>query len=138
MIRHFKDKDIRIGQELNDHIHSQGGENPPVHVKVKVYKFKDKLIADTIDAPVMKEEEKKKGVTEKIKETITGKKEETKSAQEEKQEETKREVMKHPPGKKEEKEAPREGAPKEQKAGERTHKAGVFSKTQKPKHEKKK
>ncbi len=131
LIRHFKNPDVLIGQELNNHLHERGKHNPPVHVKVKVYKFKDQLIADTIDAPVMKEEEKKKA---KTKETSVEKKEEVTQ----KKEETKEEVMKHPPEQHEEKSAPPEFTPRGKKAGERTHKAGVFSKTQKPKHEKKK
>lgn len=138
LVRHFKAPDILIGQELNNHLHERGNKNPPVHVKVKVYKFKDRLLADTLDAPVMKEEEKKKGVVEKVKETITGKKEGVSETAAEKQKEVKEEVMKHPPKQAAKKEAPKEAAPKTQKAGERTHKSEVFSKTQKPKHEKKK
>jgi len=138
LVRHFKASDILIGQELNNHLHEQGNRNPPPRVKVKVYKFKDKWIANTVDAPLMKEEERKKGVAEKIKETITGKKEEKPETPEEKQKEIKEEVLKHPPAPPKVKKAPREATPKQRKAGERTHKAEVFSKTQKPKHEKKK
>lgn len=146
LIRHFKASDILIGQELNNHLHERGQRHPPVKVKVKVYKFKDRFVADMIDAPIMKEEEKKKGMAEKIKETFTGKKPEIPQTQHppahetkaEKIEEEKKEVMKHPPQPPKQKKAIREGAPKERKAGERERKKEIFSKTQKPTHEKKK
>ena len=138
LIKRFKLENVLIGQDLNMKLHERGNSNPPVKVKVKVYKYKENLIADTIDAPMLKEEEKKKGVTEKIKETITGKKSETEEVPEEKKEEEKKEVLKHPPPQKEEKKAPREAMPRDKKAGEREMKKEIFSKTQKPKHEKKK
>jgi len=61
-----------------------------------------------------------------------------KKPEEEKQQEEKKEILKHPPAKKEEKSAPRDAMPRDKKAGERELKKEIFSKTQKPKHEKKK
>ena len=139
LIKHLKSEEVLIGQDLNRTLYGGGRRNPPTRIKVKVYKFKDKFIADTIDAPVLKEEEKKKGIGEKIKDTITGKKspEQQKSeTKEEKMEEEKKEILKHPPTQVKEKKAAREFAPKEKKVGEQELKKEVFSKTQKPKHEK--
>jgi ribosomal protein L31E len=140
LIRHTKEKAVLIGQALNNEIHKNGQQNPPTKVKVKVYKFKDKWVADMIDAPQMKEEvsEKKKGIADKVKETLTGKKAEVEEVKHEKQEEVKKETLKHPPEQKKEVKEPEEGAPRGKKAGEREHKKSVYSKTQKPTHEKKK
>ena len=139
LIRHTKDKNILMGPTLNSKFHENGQQNPPTKVKVKIYKFKDKLVADTMDAPMMKEqEEPKKGMVEKVKETLTGKKPEVEEMKHEKQEEEKKEALKHPPEKKQEKKEPEEGTPRGKKAGERERKKSVYSKTQKPTHEKKK
>ncbi len=139
LVRRFKSNDIIIGQDLNMHIHEGGHTNPPTRIKVKVYKYKEKLVADMIDAPILEEEqEKKKGIVEKIKDTVTGKKKAPEEVKEEKLQEEKKEVLKHPPARKEEKSAPRDAMPRDKKAGERELKKEIFSKTQKPKHEKKK
>ena len=43
LVRHMKTKEVRLGQELNMHLWSQGIRNPPTRVKVKVVKGDDNI-----------------------------------------------------------------------------------------------
>lgn len=142
LIRHCKTEDIILGQELNRELNSRGRKNAPSRIQVKVYKRGEKMVANLIDAPVIQEEEKKKkGIGEKIKEKVTGKKEEKEEKQEKeeaKREEEKKKVLEHPPERAKPKREIKEAAPKGKKAGQQERKKEIFSKTQKPKHEKKK
>ena len=146
--KHLKTEDIKLGKFLNLELHKHGRKKPPHHIQVKVWKDKDTYHAEWINAPAEKPpeekkkeapkpeakpeaavEEKKPGV--KIEETTT----------KEKLEEEKKEVLKHPPKEKKERAAKPEVKRKvkgAQKAGEMQHRKEVFSKTQKPAHEKKK
>lgn len=133
LIRQTKDSTVRLGQELNQLL-LQSRRQPVSTVKVKVYKLKDKLIANLMDAPIPAEEPKTK---EAPKET-TPKGEVQPEKKEEKLEAEKKEVLKHPPEEKKQRGFIKEKAPKEKKAGQQEMKKEIFSKTQKPKHEKKK
>jgi large subunit ribosomal protein L31e len=116
---------VLIGQELNHKLHEHGRKYPPTKIQVKVYKFKEKLIANLPDVPMLKEEEpKKKTTTEKIKEKVIP------------QEEDKKKILEKPQEKKEEIKAPKEKIPP--KTGEVKGKKELFPKDEKPKHEKKK
>lgn len=150
LIKHLKSDKVKIGKYLNLKLHEHGRKDPPHHVQVKVLKDGDFYKAELIDAPLEVTKEEKK-LEEKIKEPVKEVKPELKPAEikevrepkvteeKEKLEEEKEEVLKHPRYKKvkvEKTEKRKVTGPK--KAGEREHKKEIFSKSQKPFHEKKK
>lgn len=95
--KHMKSTDILIGDSLNKELHKGGMKNPPTRVKVKVYKYQDKLMADTINAPFKEAKvEEKKGTAEKVKGLIKKDKPEEKTilTKEQPKEETKKEAIK--------------------------------------------
>ncbi len=80
--KHMKSTDVLLGDSLNKELHKGGMKNPPTKVKVKVYKYQDKLMADTINAPFKMEtkKEEKKGIAEKVKGLIKKDKPEEKAS----------------------------------------------------------
>jgi len=139
LFKHLKTTDVKLGKYLNLKLHEHGRKRPPHHIQVKVWKEKDVYHAELINAPIEKAPEKKEAKPESRPEAKAAEvtKEETKK---EALEEERKEVLKHPEEKEVKKEKPEvkrkvKGA---QKAGEMTRKKEIFSKTQKPKHEKKK
>lgn len=102
--RHMKVEEIKLGDYLNREVHARGRKHPPNKVSVKVIKVEEKdnvyAKADSINAPREEmKEEKKKGLTERLKDTITGKEvkeQETKGEKEKVAEEKeKKEVLEH-------------------------------------------
>ena len=134
MERRVKSGEIILGQALNLKLHERGRQNPPTSIKVKMYKFKEKTVVDLVDAPLLKEEDKK----EKKGKEVSQKKEEIHAKKEETIEEEKKKALEKPLREKKVAQAPHEAQPKEKKAGQQEMKKEIFSKTQKPKHEKKK
>ena len=131
--KHIK-KEVLLGKYLNNKLHEHGKKNPPHKVQIKVWEEKEKWKADLVGAPVEKpKEEKKKG-----KKSIEARVETKEDVKEGLTKEDKKEILEHPDKKKEKQQVEPKKKETMQKAGEQTRKAEVYSKTQKPKHEKKK
>ncbi len=150
LVKNLKTDKIKLGKYLNLKLHEHGRKNPPHEIKVKVWKDADFYKAELIDAPIEVTKEEKK-LEEKIKEPVKEVKPEVKpevteireskiTEKKEEIEEEKEEVLKHPRTKKVKKEKlePKRKVKGAKKAGERERKKEIFSKTQKPTHEKKK
>ncbi len=77
LVKHMKSEDVRIGKYANEYIWRHGIRNPPHHIKVVAIKDDKGVVrAELFGAP--KEEQKQveeKGLMDKVKDTITGKKE---------------------------------------------------------------
>lgn len=103
--KHMKVDDVRILRELNLELHKHGRKNPPSKVSVSVVKVEEKdkvfarvnLIGKSLEGE-KKPEEKKKGLADKVKEKMGGKKP-TKETKEEEhrqdEEKEKKEVLEH-------------------------------------------
>ena len=138
--QHLKTSDVKLGKFLNLKLHEHGRKQPPHHTQVKVWKEKEvyhaELVGAPIEKPVEEQKEKKTAVPQEPKPESIPKEEATRETLEKE----KKEVLKHP-DKHKVKHEPLEVKRKvkgAQKAGEMQHKKEVFSKTQKPAHEKKK
>lgn len=79
----MKSEDVRIGKYANEYIWRHGIRNPPHHIKVVAVKDEKGVVrAELFGAP--KEEQKpveEKGLMDKVKDTITGKKDSVKKEQ---------------------------------------------------------
>lgn len=79
--------DIKLGRYLNLELWHHGIRNPPSRIKVTVQKDDKGIVrAELFGKPIVvekKEEKKEKGLTEKIKEKVTGKEEKPKIVKEE-------------------------------------------------------
>ncbi|MBW3004619.1 50S ribosomal protein L31e [Candidatus Woesearchaeota archaeon] len=128
LIKHMKSEDVRLGKHLNEELWKHGIKNPPGKVKINVQKDEKGVVrAELFGKEIIvekKKEEEKKGIATKVKETITGKKDDKrlpvkkkKKAEEEKKEEPAKEEVKAEESKKEPEEKPKE-APKEPKKAE--------------------
>ena len=100
--KHMKVEDIRLGNYLNEEVHSRGRKHPPSKVSIRVTKFEEKdkvyVKADSINAP--KEEikvEKKKSLAERLTGKDTEIKEQETKVEKEKVKESaeKKEVLEH-------------------------------------------
>ncbi len=153
LMKHMKSKEVKLGRILNMKLHEHGRQNPPHKIEVKAVKDDEGIVKAELVGFVYEEKkvEEKKGLKERL---LGGKKkkleEEVKEAEKvevaeedkneeehiKKEEEEKKEILEKPAekGKKPEVEQKDFG----KKAGEKEHKKEVFSKTQKPYHEKKK
>ena len=97
-MQHMKVGDVKIGKELNEEILKRGRKNPPSKIEVKAIKFDEKppyVKANLINAVIETEKEKKKTITEKLKEKITKKPEEKASMEKEKHEVLEHAELKH-------------------------------------------
>lgn len=141
LVKNLKTENVKIGKYLNLELHKHGRKHPPHHIQVKVWKEKDVYHAELVNAPqekIVEEPKEKKKEKPELKEQIT---QVTKAeATKESIEEEKKEVLKHPEEKKTKKEhlGVKRKVKGAQKRGELEHKKEVFSKSQKPSHEKKK
>lgn len=97
--KHMKTDDVRIGRYLNMELWSRGMKHPPHKVAVKVTRVEDKdesyVKVELVGAPEEKPvEKKKKGLAERLKETVTGKETKSKPVKDkkEKKEEVKEKV----------------------------------------------
>lgn len=135
LIKHMKTDNVLIGKYLHEKLMSRGRKNPPHKIQVKVWKDDKKVKAELVGAPEEKKEEivEKKGLGKKIVEKIAGKERETEKEAEKKEKE---EILQKPDVKKE-KEIPEEKHVKKKDA-EKARKKEVFTKSEKPHHEKKK
>ena len=104
--KHMKTSTVKIGPYLNELMLARGRKNPPYKVQVRIIKEEDKdkkqiSRVELASIPVKKAEEKKKKLTERVKEAIIKKPEEKKEVEEKidehKQEEEleKRKVLEH-------------------------------------------
>ena len=112
LIKHMKSEDIKIGKHLNEKIWKHGMKNPPCRIKVNVIKDeKDVVRVEIFGKEIVTEKKKEaetKGIATKVKETITGKKDDKKLPVKKKKEEKKEEDAKlkaEPAAKEEKKEA---------------------------------
>ncbi|MBD3304315.1 50S ribosomal protein L31 [Candidatus Woesearchaeota archaeon] len=117
LIKHMKSEDVRLGKHLNEELWKHGIKNPPGKIKVNVQKDEKEVVrAEIFGKEIVaekKQEEEKKGIADKMKETITGKKEDKKAPVKKKKKEEKTEEKKEEPAKEEKKE---EGAKEKTKA----------------------
>lgn len=140
LIKHMKVENVLIGKYLHEKLMEHGRQNPPHHVKVRVWKDGDKVKADLVDAP---REEKKpegeaKGVGKKIVEKITEAVKPKVEVQKEELEKEKKEVLTHEKVEHKERHVLVEGKPEEKKVMEKERHKHMTSHRQKPTHEKKK
>src|SRR3989344_3711796 len=90
LIRHMKVENVLLGKYLHEQLMQHGRQNPPHHVKVRVWKDGEKTKAELVDAP---REEKKvevakgKKPAEKITEVAKPKTEEHEKAEAKEKEE---------------------------------------------------
>lgn len=135
LIKHMKVENVLIGKYLHEQLMQHGRQNPPHHVKVRVWKDGDKVKADLIDAP---REEKKvepvkgKQSVEKITEVAKPKAEE--HVQVEAKE--KKEVLEHDKVKHKEHHPREEGKLEDKKVMEKERHTNIRSHGQKATHEK--
>ena len=123
--KHTKSENVLLGKELNKKLQEGGRKRVSPRVHVKVLKDEDNYRAELIGFPIetkKKEEETKKGKSKEVKEEKKGAEKiiETEEVKEEKVEETTNEKI---PTKKE---------------TEKSRHEHIVTKTEKPKHEKKK
>jgi len=82
LIKHMKSEDIKLGKYLNENIWKHGMKNPPCRIKVNVLKDDQNVVRAEIFgkeiATEKKKEADKKSIAAKVKETITGKKDDKK------------------------------------------------------------
>lgn len=78
LTKHMKSEDIRLGKHLNEELWKHGIKNPPCKIKINVIKDdKDVVRAELFGKKIeLEKKEEKKGIAGKLKEKITGKKEE--------------------------------------------------------------
>lgn len=95
LIKHMKSEDIKLGKYLNENIWKHGMKNPPCRIKVNVIKDDQNVVRAEIFgkeiATEKKKEADKKSIAAKVKETITGKKDDKKLPVKKKKEEVKEE-----------------------------------------------
>ena len=110
LTKHMKSEDIRLGKHLNEELWKHGIKNPPCKIKVNVIKDdKDVVRAELFGKKIeLEKKEEKKGITGKLKEKITGKKEEKPKKAEAKPAEKKEEVKEEKPAEKKEAAKPEE------------------------------
>ena len=100
LIKHMKSEDIRLGKYLNEELWKHGIKNPPCRIKVNVIKDDENIVRAEIFGKKIATEKKKevetKGIATKVKETITGKKDDKKLPVKKKKEEKKEEVKAEP------------------------------------------
>ena len=132
LIKHTKSKNIWLGPELNKKLQEKGRKKFPSKIQVKVIKDKDKLKAELVGFEIKKEEikESKKDKKEKEKTTVEEIKKET-SKESTTKEKPKPELSKEKV-EKITKELP------EKKENEKIRHEKIITKSEKPKHEKKK
>lgn len=129
--KQIKGSEVKLGNRLNEFMHQNGRKNPPQKVEVKMYKFKDTVIADVLDAPFMKEEEKKKGLAEKVKGLVGGKKADVPEVEKE-------DMLQKTPVKQEQDMKPKQELKTTKEELEKVRKQDIIVKPQRPVHEKKK
>jgi ribosomal protein L31E len=136
LIKHTKSKNVLLGKELNKKLQEHGRKNVPPRIHVKVIKDEEKYKAELIGFPIELEKDKK--TKEDKKKTKEAPKEEPKETDKEKAEETiKKETLeKTLKDKKEIKTIPKDQPKKE--ISEKSRHQEIVTKTEKPKHEKKK
>ena len=133
LIRQLKVENVLLGKHLHEELMKHGRQNPPHHVKVRVWKDGEKYKADLIDAP---REEKKvevvkgKKPAEKITEVSKPKTEDHEKAEE------KKEVLEHEKVKHKEHHPREEGKLEDKKVMESERHTNMHSHGQKPTHEK--
>jgi len=140
LIKHMKVDKVLIGKYLHEKLMEHGRQNPPHHVKVRVWKDGEKVKADLIEAP---REEKKpeveaKGMGKKIVEKITEAVKPKAEVQKEELEKEKKEVLEHEKVKHKEKHPLEEGKPEDKRVMETERHKNIRSHGQKATHEKKK
>ena len=135
LIKHMKVETVSLGKYLHEELMKHGRQNPPHHVKVRVWKDGEKVKADLIDAP--REEKKVEDVkgkkpVEKITEVVKPKAEEHDKAEAKE----KKEVLEHEKVKHKEKHPLEEGRLEDKKVMEKERHKNMPSHGQKPTHEK--
>jgi len=100
LIKHMKSEDIKLGKHLNEELWKHGMKNPPCRIKVNVIKDDKNVVRVELFGKEMMTEKKKeaetKGIATKMKETLTGKKDEKKMPVKKKKEEKTEEAKKEP------------------------------------------
>ena len=138
LVKHMKNEEVKLGKHLNMELHSRGRKHPPHHVKVNVYEEDGKVRAELFGAPEEKVEAPKEEVKkveekkEEVKVTEEAKKVEEKKTEEAKE---KKEVLEKPVEKKEVKASK---VAKDKEADVKQALEDRTTKTEKPKHERKK
>ena len=137
LIKHMKVENVLLGKYLHKKLMEHGRKNPPHKVEVKVWKDGEKTKAELVGAPEEPKEEvtAKKGLAKKIAEKVTGK-EEKETLHEKEEKEEKAEVLQKPDESKIK--PPPDAKYVDKKAEQKIAKKEVFTKAQKPIHEKKK
>ena len=137
LIKHMKVENVLIGKYLHERLMEHGRQNPPHHVKVRVWKDGEKVKAELVDAPKEEktEETKVKSVkkgTEKITEVSKSKVE----AHDVAEAKEKKEALAHEKVQHKEKHATVEGIQEDKKVMEKERHKNIHSHGQKPTHEK--
>ncbi len=137
LIKHMKVENVLLGKHLHEQLMQHGRQNPPHHVKVRVWKDGEKVKADLIDAPreEVKTETKEKGkkATEKITEVVKPKTEEHDIAEAKE----KKDILQHEKVKHKEHHPREEGKLEDKKIMEKERHTNIMSHGQKATHEKK-
>lgn len=81
--KHMKSDEIKLGEQLNNHVWKHGIKNPPHHIKVTAIKDDEGIVRAELFGHKIpeKKKEEKKGALEGLKEKITGQKKEPKKEQ---------------------------------------------------------
>lgn len=93
--RHMKGSDVKIGPFLNEEVWKHGMKNPPSRIRVNAYKNPEGMVlAELFGKPLVKEalKEEKKGIVDKLKETVMVKEEKPTEVVDEKKETKKSDV----------------------------------------------
>lgn len=140
LIKHMKVENVLIGKYLHEKLMLHGRQNPPHHVKVRVWKDGEKVKADLVDAPreEKKPEAEAKGVGKKIVEKITEAVKPKAEEHVEAEAKEKKDVLEHEKVEHKEKHALIEGKPEDKRVMETERHKNIRSHGQKPTHEKKK
>ena len=136
LIKHMKVENVLLGKHLHEKLMQHGRQNPPHHVKVRVWKDGEKYKADLIDAPREEKKEetvKDKKPVEKITEVVKPKTEDHDKAEAQE----KKEVLEHEKVKHKEHHPLEEGKLEDKKVMEKERHTNIRSHGQKPTHEKK-
>ncbi|MDP4012505.1 MAG: hypothetical protein Q8R00_02770 [Candidatus Nanoarchaeia archaeon] len=133
LVKNMKNEDVKLGRHLNMELHSGGRKHPPHHVKVEVYEEEGVVHAELVGAPVEKQPEVKETKDHKVKSTEEAKKITKKEAA---KEEEKKEVLEKPVD--HAKEVKGTKLHKDKEAEIKQAMEVRTTKTEKPKHEKKK
>lgn len=140
LIKHMKSEDVKLGKHLNEEIWKDGIKCPPSKIKINAIKDeKGTVRAEIFGKDIItekKKEEQKKGIAEKMKETITGKKEDKKLPVKKKKKQEKEETKENTEtAKKEENKAetPAEQTKTEEKAEQEKNKENKEPKQEKQK-----